>query len=293
MRKIAFTDKKLIGLFLILLSGACESEVLNGLHNSSKTFTEPQHMLSEDWSDPAEMERTWQAALVRIPDSSGSIIKSQIKKLGSNSVPERLSLPTVIYLHGCSGIWSGTLRRIDFLSENGFAVIAPASFARNRYPQSCDPDSHKGGMYRATLRMRQNDAGYAIEKARALPWVDSRNLFLVGLSQGGITTATFSSSGKAKRINARIIEGWTCHAGWDEYRGINTPKSEPVLSLVGENDPWFQAEYLRGDCGRYMSKTNGSRSVVYRKEPLRNQHALMESEAVQKITLEFLRRHIK
>ncbi len=37
-------------------------------------------------------------------------------------------------------------------------------------------------MYRGTLRMRQYDAGYAIEKAKALSWVDSNNVFLVGLS---------------------------------------------------------------------------------------------------------------
>ncbi len=140
--------------------------------------------------------------------------------------------------------------------------------------------------------MRLFDAGYAIEKARTLAWVDSDNVFLMGLSEGGITAATFFSPDKSKRVNARVVEGWTCNVGWREYHGIGAPESEPVLSLLGENDPWFRS-YNKGDCGRWMSKTNGSRSVVYSDWSLRSRHRLMESKKVQKVTLEFLRSHIR
>ena len=280
-----------IVISILLLSG-CQS-TSSGLHNSTKRFTSDRDMLLEYTWDPIQIERTWQAALVRIPDSSGSILKTRMSELEQNPVSNSGAHPTVVYMHGCAGIWPGTIRRINFLAKNGFAVIAPASFARTKYPQSCDTSSHKGGMYRGILRMRQYDAGNAIEKARALPWVDSDNIFLMGLSQGGITAATFRSRDKSKRVNARVIEGWTCHAGWSEYRGIRAPESEPVLSLVGENDPWFRASYSWGDCGGYMNKTNGSRSVVFSDLTLRSRHELMEFKSVQKITLEFLRSHIR
>ena len=81
--------------------------------------------------------------------------------------------------------------------------------------------------------MRQYDAGYAIEKTKALAWVDPDRVYLVGLSEGGIAAATFQSqSGKAS-LRARVVEGWTCHAAWDEYRGINAPADEPVLDIAG------------------------------------------------------------
>jgi hypothetical protein len=46
--------------------------------------------------------------------------------------------------------------------------------------------THKAGMYRPTLIMRQNEAEYAIRKARKSTWVDSKNIFLMGHSEGGI-----------------------------------------------------------------------------------------------------------
>ena len=76
--------------------------------------------------------------------------------------------PTVIYLHGCDGLWDATHTRIDFLASHGYAVIAPLSFARKKYPQSCDTGHYRGGLYRLTLAMRHHDAGYAIAQAKTL-----------------------------------------------------------------------------------------------------------------------------
>lgn len=282
----------LVGLFsasTLLLCGYGTT----GLHNSTKAFTAPAQMSERDWSNPGELERVWQAALVRIPRRDGSYLRFQMSDVVSGAVPIGERYPTVIYLHGCSGVWPGTYRRIDFLAESGFAVIAPASFARQKYPQSCDPERYRGGMYRGTLEMRQFDAGYAIVKAKMLSWVDSDNVFLMGLSQGGITTATFFSDDPAAQVNARVVEGWTCNAGWSEYRGVNAPETEPTLTLVGAEDPWFRSSWTQGDCGGFLNPTNGSRSIVYGDGYLRTRHELLEDGGVQKTVLEFLRRHIR
>ena len=279
---------------LLTLSGCLQDDLQNsslrsGLHNSDKVFTDPSDMRQSDWSDPAEMERAWQAALVRIPKSSGGYVSTTIAELDGNGVSPEGVWPTVIYLHGCTGIWSGTKTRINFLARNGYAVVAPASLARLKYPQSCRSDTHQGGLYRPTLKMRQYDAGHAIAKAKTLPWVDNSNVFLMGLSQGGITTATFSSTNREHSLRARIVEGWTCHAGWNEYAGINAPESEPVLTLVGDKDPWFQNHWNKGSCGRFLSDSNGSRSVVYSEGRLSTRHELLETQEVQQTVLEFLR----
>ncbi len=273
----------LLLLYSSVLSG-------NGLNNQTKQFTPNSKMSSADWSSPDELHRTWQAALVRIPKHH-QVYAGQISNLPIEALPVKEKLPIVIYLHGCSGVWWGTYIRLDFFAENGFAVIAPASFARAKYPKSCDPATKRAGLYRETLKMRQYDALNAIKNAKQLDWVDSKNLFLVGFSQGGITSATLSTNIDTA-VNARVIEGWTCHAGWSEYRGINAPVSEPVLALVADQDPWFQDSWTRGSCGRYMNSENGSRSMVYRTGSLMSKHSLLDDSDVQNRVLEFLHTHM-
>ncbi len=273
---------------LFLLSSNLASG--DGLNNQTKQFTPNSEMSAVDWSSPNELHRTWQAALVRIPRNQ-QVFAGQISDLPLEGVSVEKQLPTVIYLHGCSGIWWGTYIRLDFFAENGFAVIAPTSFARAKYPKSCDPVTKRAGLYRETLKMRQYDALNAIKNAKQLAWVDSRNIFLVGFSEGGITSATVSTDFDSG-VNARVIEGWTCHAEWSEYRGISVSSSEPVLALVADQDPWFQDSWARGSCGRYMNSENGSRSIVYRTGSLMSKHSLLDDSDVQNRVLEFLHTHM-
>ncbi len=263
----------------------------NSVGNHNKVFTPASKMSESDWLDASELKRTWEAALVRIPRLNGSYSSYTMNNVPKHSTKISRTFPTIIYLHGCAGVWAGTHIRLNFLAKSGYAVIAPVSFARAKYPQSCDSASAKGGMYRGTLSMRQNDAGYAISNAKKLKWVDKNNIFLMGHSQGGITTATFKSKDEAKSVNARVIEGWTCHAGWAEYKGINAPANEPVLALVAKNDPWFQNAWNRGNCGVYMNKHNGSRSIVLSEGVLNARHELLEDRNLQKKVLEFLQKN--
>ncbi|MEM9471448.1 MAG: hypothetical protein AAGA00_05785, partial [Pseudomonadota bacterium] len=73
--------------------------------------------------------------------------------------------------------------------------------------------------------------------------------------------------------------------------GVNASASEPVLALVGTKDPWFQTN-SRGDCQPFLNPNNGSRSIVYRDEPLANRHELMEFNSPKREVMQFLRRHI-
>ena len=290
---------KLLSFFLILFYlfsvSACAQNITSYTHlgNDGKKFTAASQISSKDWNDPQELERVWQASFIRIPGANGDVIKSTIADFGSKSSENGKKYPTVIYMHGCSGYWAGTIRRINFLAENGFAVIAPPSFARKKYPKSCDVYKYQGGLYRNTIRIRQNDAGYAIANSKRLSWVDENNVFLMGLSEGGITTATFYSKDKNKSVNARVIEGWTCTSTWNEYRGLRAPKSEPVLSLLGSKDPWFQNPYTNGECTNFLNKKNGSKSIVYRNGRLSYKHELLEDDEAKKPVIEFLQKHIK
>lgn len=263
------------------------------LGNNGKKFTSASKMSSKDWDNPQELERVWQASYIRIPTQDGRIINSTVATLDSNALRDIKKLPTVIYLHGCSGFWAGTIRRIDFLAANGFAVIAPPSFAREKYTQSCNVQGNTGGLYRDTIKMRQNDAGNTIEKAKQLPWVDEKNVFLLGLSEGGITTATFSAKNDKQYVNARVVEGWTCTSSWREYHGVNAPKTEPVLTLLGSRDPWFQNPYTNGECTDYLDQDNGSVSIVYKEGELSYTHELLDHEEVKTPVIEFLQKRLR
>ena len=66
-----------------------------------------------------------------------------------------------------------------------------------------------------------------------------------------------------------------------------------MLALVGKNDPWFQNGWTRGDCGTYINKDNGSRSIVLSEGVLSARHELLEDPNLQKTVLEFLRKHMR
>jgi len=171
------------------------------------------------------------------------------------------------------------------MSNLGFVVAAPASFARKKYAQSCDTKTNNADLFRDVIRLRQNDAAYALRQLRKLPYVDPNKIVIMGLSQGAVTTATLRPQpGEA----ARIIEGWTCHAGWQEYKGLKAKASTPVLSLIGELDPWYKTKWVKGDCGRYMRKNNASRSVVYRSGRLMKEHELLDHGQPRKEVVQFL-----
>ncbi len=208
--------------------------------------------------DPAEIERTWQAGLVFLPGEPEPVKLSALDVAAEAALGERR--PAIVYLHGCDGLSIVTALTGRFLASVGYVVVMPDGFARLEKPKSCDVATSTGGLHRAVLGWRHAEAANAIRRTRALPFVQPDGIVLMGLSEGGVTTATFTG----EPVRARIIEGWTCHAGWPEYQGLAAPAGEPVLALLGADDPWFTLPVLKGDCGSFMTPENGSRSIVYK-----------------------------
>jgi len=233
-----------------------------------------------------ELQRTWDAAQVYLPAGSEA---EKTRMSGQDLAAVDISgLSVILYAHGCAGLDIASETAGIFLSDAGYAVIEPDSFARLNKPVSCKPEIPQGGLHRAVLKWRQEEVRYAIEKLQQLPGGAPSRIFLMGLSEGAITTATFSGV----PVAGRIIEGWTCNAGWPEYNGLNSPEGEPVLSLVGDRDPWFRLLVLQGDCGEFMQGHENTTSLVYGKGTrLRWEHWLSYDKDVQKTILDFLRKY--
>jgi len=237
----------------------------------------------------AEMALTWNASLVKVPDGSGGVIKSSISELENGAISINGPVPVAIYLHGCDGFWFGSDYRMDWLASQGYVTIAPNSFARSFYPESCNVVSRTGWQYKPIISMRQFDTGYALEQVRQFPWVDTQNIVLYGFSEGAVISANFNSTNPKHQVSARVLEGWSCVSiPWEEYQGMHVPESEPVLTLIADRDPWLQGDPLTVSCADFISQTNGSQSVTVDYEPLRNSHTLLEDAAIQEIVLNFL-----
>jgi len=236
--------------------------------------------------DPRELQRTYAAALVYVPDEVHGA-----RRIGIGSLEEYLANHPhprlVLYMHGCTGIVEIAHVAGRMYAQAGYIFVAPDSFAREDKPVSCRAEIPEGGLHRAVLGWRQAEVDHAMAQLGALPGFDGTAVVLAGHSEGATTTATYSGYD----FDARVIEGWTCNAGWPEYIGLNAPKAEPVLSLVGKRDPWFRLPILRGDCGEFMD--GNDRSVVFgRDDPLYKQHWLSKEPHVQQIILDFLDEHL-
>lgn len=217
-------------------------------------------------SGAGDIERTWHNALVVLPaavrgedpatfrQSSGTAARHMRK------FPRGTRLPTVVFLHGCTGI--GNLPFLEELGRQGYAVVAPDSFARRYRPLQCDPKSSRGGRNLFVYDFRSAELTYALERLPDLAWVDLDNLFLIGASEGAVTAALF----RGDVFNARVIAQWTC-AGAPLVAGIGAPRRTPILAIVREDDPFYAAENTpgqQGHCGLYMTNREQSQSLVVR-----------------------------
>jgi hypothetical protein len=239
---------------------------------------------------PEELARTLNDAIVAIPEEyyKGDAPKDlyswgrmkKVKEDLANRVGEK-KIPLVIYLHGCLGLEWHANHDISFLLRNGYAVLAPNSAARKYMPTGCPPMAERG-----VLAYRLADARHAHEAAKNLPWVDKRNIFMMGFSEGGLTTAQYDRGGLA----GRIILGWTCNAGWTEWRGISGPRDEPILAVVASNDPYFTKLEDSGDCGSSMLFRRKAESIVVNPKlhDYTSLHHVQGLPEIQKKILQFL-----
>lgn len=210
-------------------------------------------------NNPEELKRTYNQAIVAIPPNyyGAKALKTMVYLAPSQRMQEikqdiaeilaEKKIPLVIYLHGCAGFSRTSEHDIHFLVRNGYAVIAPDSFARNYRPQRCNTSTYDAYLTSGVVTYRLAEANYAYKEAYNLPWIDKQNIFLMGFSEGGKGVANYSQGGLA----GRIILGWTCNAGWGEDGGVFGPDNEPIFAAVASKDPWYTHFTNVGDCGRF------------------------------------------
>ena len=240
----------------------------------------------------SDIERTWSQALVVLPPAAPGQ-EPRIERLAASGLLQparsgarRARLPLVIYLHGCDGI--GDMPLLKALAGKGYAVIAPDSFARRFRPLQCDPARRQGGQNRFVYDFRLTELTFALERLDGLDWIDYRNLFLVGTSEGGVAAALF----RGQVFNARVIAQWSCQ-GDPLVRGIAAPAQEPVLALLREGDPYYDPRNTpaqQGDCGPFLIGRPDSQSFVLPRSRDGVNHFVFDDPDALAVALAFLDR---
>ncbi|MBT3395995.1 MAG: hypothetical protein HOB82_01400 [Alphaproteobacteria bacterium] len=234
----------------------------------------------------SDIELTWANAVVVLPALSADDVL--VSTMNSPAMTDRVALlaegealPVALYMHGCTGI--GGLDFLRKLADEGFAVVAPNSFARSYRPLQCDPETQSGGYNLFVYDFRLAEISFALEKLWFAEWADWNRMVLAGASEGAVAVALY----RGDEFNGRVIAQWTCN-GAPVVAGIDAPMDEPIFAVVGADDPWY-ANLAEGeereDCSKFFDGRPGSRSeIVFKPEA----HDVFENAAMVETMVYFL-----
>jgi len=159
---------------------------------------------------------------------------------------------TILLLHGCGGIRSHMKKWANFLSSSGFLVLMPNAYAIKGIPKpTCSPGATPSQTYYKIAKIRRKQIGVIVRQIKSLPAVDSKNVFLMGHSQGA-ATARVTKAGFFKGV---ILSGLKCSV---DYK-VSIVKRVPILFLNHASDPWFPG---RGNCSTITNSRKASSEVL-------------------------------
>jgi endonuclease YncB( thermonuclease family)/dienelactone hydrolase len=221
-------------------------------------------------ADPAELRQVWERGWLHLPAiETPNPQPPVVGPLGSayvrdrlKSLPGNVTWPTVVFQHGCAGIQAPERRVAGMLTRMGFAVVLPNSFARPQRPVDCVVGTGEWGLAPNVHLLRRAELVDAMSRVRALPWVDTANLFLGGFGEGARSVALW---GGQEDVSGYLITGWTCSAppGLEWLDGLRLPADRPLLAIVARDDPYYRRSARRGSCdGRATDGGAGTSLVI-------------------------------
>lgn len=182
---------------------------------------------------------TFKHAYVGFPKGFGGIKKAFYgtyaefqKKYPSLNVDKKYK--TLLYMHGSSGLYKGDIYRKFIVQKLGFVFFAPDSYRIKDRPIYKSPA--KESLYKKVHKLRVAEISFNHEKIRKLNFVDNKNIFLMGNSEGGLAVAIY----KASSFKARIVTAFSCESSYF-YKNfkLGSKKSKPFLNIIGTHDEYF------------------------------------------------------
>ncbi len=201
-----------------------------------------QRKLKKTFKKYTNIPDTFRYAFVGIP---GSLIGSKEHFYGTYEVFLRqypdlkinVKLPTVLYMHGSSGLYTGDTYRRYIVEDVGAIFFAPDSKRIHGRPSYTSPVKEKA--YIKVHKLRLAEIEYAVAKLQRLPIVDRDNIFLMGNSEGGLAAAIY----KSDAFKGRIITAFSCESSYFYSRfKLGSKKKEPFLNIMGTDDQFFSTK---------------------------------------------------
>jgi dienelactone hydrolase len=168
--------------------------------------------------------------------------------------------PAVVLMHGCSG-WQPAVKYslrgyAEDLQKQGFVVLNLDSFGARYYngEEMCASNAK----LRRALEYRTSDAFDAARYLRAQPFVDGRNVFLMGQSNGGsvVMRAAQASTQETYRRKSGDpgFRGVVAFYPWCGLFNGSASFAAPVQVFAGGQDNWVSAREctdIRAQGARY------------------------------------------
>ena len=184
-------------------------------------------------------------------------------------------IPTVVFIHGSGDFIGGDIYRRLIVEEAKFAFIAPNSYAVKNRPTYKSPAPLKE--YMKVHKIRQAEISYTVNRLKEFKWIDKKNLFLMGSSEGALATGIYTG----KAFKGRIIIAWNCEDGYyTSYSKIGAKKRDPILAIIGTEDEYFSKNSkiksnnpTDGHCTGALLKYKNSKVVIIPKA----KHNLLEN----------------
>jgi hypothetical protein len=237
-------------------------------------------------ASPEHLARTWNRAVVALPDGWSGRMEAVPPQ------PEGRRLPTVIFMGGSSGFaWDGVEQFMRWLAATAqVAVIGPDSFATPDRLAYVSPVPV--AIYERIHAMRTAELSHALERARALPWVDPARVAVGGSSEGSVPVARLIAPVEPA---GRFIASWNCEAGYfvDAPRVMIPREGSRVLSLVASRDPFFSplnpwnAGFgITGNCATALRMHRDATNIVFASDL----HTLIDQDFARAHIVAFLAR---
>jgi dienelactone hydrolase len=171
------------------------------------------------------LNESWRNAEVYLP---GSIFKRRI-----DTVDETTRFPVVVFIHGCTGITEQERGWARLIKGLGFAVVIPDSMAIPGRVLNCDTASYTRNLNRLPMgALRPAEVDYVLSKVYEQPWVDKKNIFLMGHSEGGYAVTVVLNE-KEIPLRGIIISGYDCNFG------VRASLDTALLAIEWSDDPFY------------------------------------------------------
>ncbi|MGA1940627.1 hypothetical protein [Arcobacter sp. YIC-310] len=216
-----------------------------------------------------DFDNTYKYAFIGIPKGFGGLKEhyfgtlQNFKKLYPNFKAKN-KIPTVLFLHGSAGLNKGVIYRKWIVEKANFIFFCPNSFKVKNRPTYETPTKLKN--YEKVHKFRQAEIHHNLQKLQNISFIDIKNIFLMGNSEGGLAVASF----KGREFKGRIITAYSCeNSYYSKNFEIGANKNEPILNIIGTHDEYFSNSAnptknydVEGHCTKALRKYKNAKVII-------------------------------